>query len=88
MPFLRVPPREAEPFTRYFELCECSDSVIVLRFAADHNDFPLRISPPRRSKAKSGFSLLRLDRLITKLGALQNEILQRLLRSQTDRISP
>ena len=43
-------------FLRGFELCDCNESVIVVRFTADHHDFSSRNSPSRRSFDEEGCS--------------------------------
>ena len=59
-------PREAEPFTglRGFELCECSESVIVVRLTADPMTF-LRAMPCPAVSPRRSFS--------AKMGALAKE---------------
>jgi hypothetical protein len=52
-------PREAKPFMRGFELCDCSESVIVTRLTGDPMTFLLAIpclavSPRRSFPAKMG----------------------------------
>jgi hypothetical protein len=48
-------PREAKPFTRLrgFELCDCTEFVIVVRFTADPMTFPRAIRCPAASARRS-----------------------------------
>jgi hypothetical protein len=41
----------------YFELCECGESVIVVRFTGDPHDFSSHNSLSRRSLGKGGCSM-------------------------------
>jgi hypothetical protein len=45
-------PREAKPFTRYFELCECDEFAIILRLTADSMIFLRAIPYPAVALAK------------------------------------